>query len=235
MAGCGPIHLERENLADGALRQADRTPGAARRGPAHDGFRQDPARSAQQILAEANGTASPPAVISSAGTGPRGDGRSLGELISGAFSWPASGRGVAQVEAFVGTAASPLYDRASAGRPAGAAARGRPTPSASWAEEELWSAAQVRGAIEIEDRAAGLPGLRRGQVEHGARQPPRRWPDPAERALRADLSPAGPSRRGRHVRLDETGDTPVTATPRGPSAWASDWPNAFSSPALLAA
>ena len=114
VAGVRTHHLD-ENLAHGASPEATAPLALRARALAHDEFRQDLARSAQQILAEAQRTSSRrgPAIpicrdrVREATT-------ELGELISRLRSpGPLPVRGVAQVSVLFGDGRSPLYHRGS--------------------------------------------------------------------------------------------------------------------------
>lgn len=114
MAGVRTHHLD-ENLAHGASPEATAPLALRAQTLAHDGFRQDLARSAQQILAEAQrtGPRRRPAIpicrdrVREATT-------EIGELISRLRSpGPLPVRGVAQVSVLFGDGRSPLYHRAS--------------------------------------------------------------------------------------------------------------------------
>ena len=154
-----------------------------------------------------NGPAAPPARHPDLPGRVREATAELGELISRLRSpGPLPVRGVAQVSVLFGDGRSPLYHRASQDDLRERLREATDALSELGLGSGTVSAAQVRGAgIEIQDRAAGLPGLRRGQVEHG-RGNLLGGGHPAERALRADLvSGRAIQHAGRHVRLDETG------------------------------
>jgi hypothetical protein len=114
VAGVRTHHLD-ENLAHGASPEATAPLALRAQALAHEGFRQDLARSAQQILAEAQRTGPRRRpVIPICRDRVREATAELGELISRLRSpGPLPVRGVAQVSVLFGDGRSPLYHRAS--------------------------------------------------------------------------------------------------------------------------
>jgi hypothetical protein len=114
VAGVRTHHLD-ENLAHGASPEANAPLALRARALAHDGFRRELARSAQQILAEAErpGQRRRP-TIPICRDRVREATAELGELISRLRSpGPLPVRGVAQVSVLFGDGRSPLYHQAS--------------------------------------------------------------------------------------------------------------------------
>ena len=87
---------------------------------------------------------------------------------------------------------------------------------------------QIRRPVDVEDRAARQLGLRRGEVEARRRRSRRRRDAPERTLGAAPVATLARELARRHVGLGEPGRTAVTAIPLGPSARASDWPNAIS-------
>ena len=86
-----------------------------------------------------------------------------------------------------------------------------------------WARCAVRGAVDVDDGAAGETGPRRGQPEHGGR-----LPSPGGRSgRRATAARRRPRRAVEHLAgllgLHEPGATQVTEMPCGASASAIDW------------
>ena len=127
-------------------------------------------------------------------------------------------------------------------RPAGVRPPARTPPTSCWSPTVSWlieadavgrshrSAAQVGGAVHVDDRAGGEARLRRGQPERRRRRPP-----PGGRPGRtatgpAPRSPSGPVQHlTGHLGLRRSpAPRTVTEMPCGASATAIDWAKAFS-------
>ena len=90
------------------------------------------------------------------------------------------------------------------------------------------SAAQVRRAVHVDDRAGGEPGARARRATARRRRPPRgARPGRCGDCARTS-SPRGPSSTSRAMSVSTNpGATVPTEMPCGASACAIDWPNAF--------
>ena len=93
---------------------------------------------------------------------------------------------------------------------------------------------QVRRPVDVDHRAARHRRLRARRGRGRRRQRPRAWRRGRAGSRRAVASARSPASASAAMSVSVSpGATAVTAMPRGPSARASDWPNAIS-PALLA-